>query len=613
LKFRRRDLMGAAAAAGALAAAPRVVAAAPATPASEDAKLDALLQRQFDENLDRSPENATGLGLDKGARAPLRWKLEDRSLAENERDRRDAQRRWAELQGIDRGKLSRTGALNYDVAAFRASHAAAAAKRFAYGAMAGRAAPYVLSQLTGAYYSVPDFLANQHKIETKDDADAYLSRLTAFATVLDQQTEVVKHDAGLGVIPPDFVLAKTIGNLEKLRAAAPTESVLVRSVADRAKAKGLGDYETPAAKVFAGPVAAALDRQIAALKALQPKTVHDAGVWRLPDGEACYQAGIVASTTTTYTGDEIHRLGLEQVADLQARLDPMLKAQGLTEGTLGARLAALNADPRYVYPNTDAGKAELLTHLNQLVADLRPHLPQAFRTLPKADLEIRRVPAYIEAGAPLGYYQGAPLDNSRPGAYYINLKDTADWPKWSLPTLTYHEGIPGHHFQISVSREAGELPIYRRVGGFSAYNEGWALYAEQVADELGVYENDPLGRIGFLQSLLFRACRLVVDSGVHAKRWSREQAVRYMVDNCGRTEGASINEVERYCVWPGQACSYKLGHTVITRIRADAQGKLGSRFDLKAFHDAVLLNGSLPLSVLETSVGDWTAAQLKAA
>jgi uncharacterized protein (DUF885 family) len=600
-----------AAGAAALVALPSV--ASPAAPAGEDARLDALLKKQFEETLDRSPENVTSLGLDKGARAAQRWKLDDRSLAENARERADAARRWAEIQKIDRKKLTAAGALNYNIAAFRASTAAANAKRFNYGSAGGRTAPYVVSQLTGAYYSVPDFLANQHKIETKDDADAYLSRLSAFATVLDQQTEVVKHDAGLGVIPPDFVLAKAIGNLEKLRDAGPNGSVLVRSLADRAKAKGLGDYETPAAKVFSGPITAALNRQIDTLKALQPKAVHDAGVWRLPDGAAYYQAGITQSTTTRYSGDEIHKIGLEQVADLQARIDAILKRQGMTQRTIGERLAALNADPRYVYPNTEAGKTELLAYLNQLVAQIRPRLPQVFRTLPKADLEIRRVPAYIEAGAPLGYYQGAPLDNSRPGAYYINLKDTADWPKWGLPTLTYHEGVPGHHFQISVSREAGELPIYRRVGGFSAYNEGWGLYAEQLAGEMGMYEGDPLGEVGLLQSLLFRAVRLVVDSGIHAKRWSREQAVRYMVDNCGRTEGASINEIERYCAWPGQACSYKLGHTVITRIRDEAKARLGSRFDIKAFHDAVLLNGSLPLSVLEKVVADWTAAQTKAA
>ncbi len=603
--LRRRDLLASAAGASALAATPTFAAEA----TSEDARLDAMLSRHFNENLDRSPENATNLGLDKGARAPLRWRLKDRSLDETAREKALVKARWAELQTIDRAKLTGGFRLSRDIAAFRYSTAAAAATRFDYGASGAQGSAYVLSQLTGAYYSVPDFLSNQHKIESKDDADAYLSRLNAFATVLDQETEVFRHDVGKGVIPPDFVVAKTIGNLNRLLEDGAGKSVLVRTVADRARAKNLGDYEAPAAAIYSGPVSAALQRQVAALKAVLPKAIHEAGVWRLPDGDAFYQAGITANTTTTMTGDDIHKLGLEQLRDFQARIDTLLKAQGMTKGTVGERMAALNADPRWVYPNTEAGKADLLAHLNSLVAAIGPRLPSVFATLPKADLEIRRVPPYIESGAPLGYYQGAPLDNSRPGAYYINLKDTADWPRWSLPTLTYHEGIPGHHFQISVSREAGTLPLYRRAAGFPAYNEGWWLYAERLASEIGAYEGDPLGQIGFLQSLAFRAVRLVVDSGMHAKHWSREKAIRFMVDNCGRTEGASPNEIEGYGVLPGQACSYKIGHTVIVRLRGEAQKALGARFDLKAFHDTVLLSGSLPLTVLEGVVGDWVKGQ----
>jgi uncharacterized protein (DUF885 family) len=280
----------------------------------------------------------------------------------------------------------------------------------------------------------------------------------------------------------------------------------------------------------------------------------------------------------------------------------------MTQGSVSERLAALNADPSHLFPDTDAGKTACVAYLNQLVAEMKPRLPAVFNVLPKAELRIERVPAFIENGAPLGYYSAAPIDGSRPAIYHINLKDTADWPKWSLPTLSYHEGIPGHHLQNSVSREHGDLPIYRRAGGqFAGYGEGWALYAEQLSDEIGAYDNDPLGRIGFNQALLFRAVRLVADSGIHAQRWSREKAIQYMVETCGRTEGAMTSELERYCVWPGQACSYKLGHTVITRLRTQAKAKLGDRFDLKGFHDAVLLNGALPLPVLETVVNGWAA------
>ena len=600
----RRDLLAGAAALG---LAPAVARAAELlTP--EDVKLDTLLIAQFNEGIDQNPEGASSLGLDKDRRASLRWKLNDRSPARIAQERADATRHLKELDGIQRPRLSPPQQLSWDIAHFRLAAGAEAAERFHYGTGGGRASPYIVTQLSGAYSSVPEFLTTYHRVETKGDADAYLARLKAFATALDQEIEVVRHDVGLGVVPPDFILAKAIGNLEALRNTPPAESALVTTLAKKAADKGLGDYSKAATDLVSGPVAAALDRQIAALKALQPGATHDAGVWRLPDGAAFYEAGLVANTTVKITGDEVHAIGLQQVAELQASIDVLLKAQGLTQGSVGARIAALNADPRYVYPNTDEGKQEVLAYLNQLVAQMKPRLPTVFNMTPKADLEIQRVPAFAENGAPLGYYTGGPLDNSRPAVYHINLKDTADWPKWTLPTLSYHEGIPGHHLQISVSRETGALPIYRRAGyGFSGYTEGWALYAEQLADEIGAYDADPLGRIGYLQAQLFRAVRLVTDSGIHAKRWSREQAIKYVVDNCGRTEGASTNEVERYCVWPGQACSYKLGHTVITRLRADAKAKLAGRFDLKAFHDTMLLNGSLPLPVLESVVKGWIA------
>jgi uncharacterized protein (DUF885 family) len=566
---------------------------------SRDAQLDALLTRWFEEDLGDDPEFATNLGLDTGARAALRAQLADETAAHGAAERAEAKRRYRELQVFGRGGLSVAGQLNYDVAEFRQSVQAQGAD-FPFGEIGGRPAPYVLSQLGGAYYSVPDFLDSTHPVESKADADGYVSRLEDFARNLEAETERLRSDAAMGVIPPDFVVDKTLGNLRALRSTPAAETTLVQSIDRRSHEKGLGDYSGPATRLVSGPIAQALDRQIAALEAVRPRAAHDAGVWRLPDGEAFYRYGLRFNTTTDYTPDEIHRIGLDQVRDLHARIDALLRAQGYTKGSVGERLNAINKEERFLFPNTDPGRAELLAMLNRQVAEIAPRLPRVFATLPKAALEIRRVPETIEAGAPGGYYQGASLDGSRPGAYYINLKDTHEWPKNGLPTLTYHEGIPGHHFQISVSREAGELPLYRRTRGFAAYNEGWALYAERVADELGVYENDPFGRIGFLQSYLFRATRLVVDTGMHAKRWSREQAIRWMVDNAAEPEGSAVREIERYVVWPGQACAYKLGETVISRLRAEAEARPG--FDIRRFHDAVLLGGSLPLTVLERRV-----------
>jgi uncharacterized protein (DUF885 family) len=463
-----------------------------------------------------------------------------------------------------------------------------------------------VSQLGGAYYNVPDFLDAQHPVKSRDDAEAYLSRLQQFARNLEQEAERIRHDASVGVIPPDFVIDKTLANLRKQREVPPAQTTMVRSLERRATQAGLQGYGARAAQIVSGPIARGLDRQIAELSAIRPRAVHDAGVWRLPGGPSYYQWSIRSNTTTNMTGDEVHQVGLQQVAELQARIDTLLRAQGYTKGTVGDRLNVLNKESRFVFPNTDPGRAQLLEYLNELVRDITPRLPRAFNTLPRAAVDIRRVPIDIEAGAPGGYYQGASLDGSRPGAYYINLKDTAEWPKHALPTLTYHEAVPGHHFQITVAREAGELPLYRRTQGFAAYNEGWALYSERVADELGVYENDPFGRIGYLQSYLFRAVRLVVDSGLHQKRWSREQAIRYMIENSARPEGSAVREIERYSVWPGQALAYKLGQTVIERLRAEQEQRPG--FDLKRFHDVVLMGGSMPLTVLERRVRDQMRA-----
>ena len=337
--------------------------------------------------------------------------------------------------------------------------------------------------------------------------------------------------------------------------------------------------------------------------------MHDAGVWRLPDGDAFYDFGIRTFTTTNMTGAEIHRMGLEQVAELSARADVLLRAQGMTQGTVGERITAIARQPGQVYPNTDAGREELLGWLNEQMADMQARLPDYFGRIPTSPVEVRRVPPATEAGAPGGYYQSPALDGSRPGAYYINLRDTAEWPKFTLPTLTYHEASPGHHHQIALQQENDDAPMLMKVLGFSAYSEGWGLYAEQLADEMGVYENDPFGQIGYLQSFMFRAVRLVVDSGLHHERWSREQAIRYMVETLGDQESSVTTEVERYCVRPGQASSYKVGQTVWSRVRAESMAALGDRFDIKGFHDTALATGGVPLTVLERVVRDWTAAQ----
>jgi uncharacterized protein (DUF885 family) len=445
----------------------------------------------------------------------------------------------------------------------------------------------------------------------KGDADAYLARLRAFAAVLDEETERLRHDAGVKVVPPDFILDRTLEQMHTLRSATPAESILSTSLASRVGKLGIsGTYGADAARLVETEVYPALDRQAALLRELRPKAVHEASVRRLPEGATFYQVALRAGTTTDMSPEEVHKLGLDQARDLSARMDTLLREQGHTGGTVSERAQALAKDPQYLYPNTDAGRQQILDYCNGLIKALQPHLPKYFRLLPKAPVEIRRVPAYTEAGAPGGYYQIPALDGSRPGAFYINLRDTSEWSRWKLPTLVYHESEPGHHFQLALVLEMPKLPLIRKAGGgFSANTEGWALYAEQLVDEMGVYDADPLGRLGMLQSELFRAARCVVDTGLHAKGWSREQAIDYMVNTTGDNRTAMTTEVERYCTWPGQATSYKVGQTRWLKLREQARRRLGAKFDIRDFHDVGLSAAPMPLSVLDRVVDDWLKGQ----
>ena len=604
----RRRLMFTAAAGAGLAACGQALAQTPAAAGSASAALTALMGGIVQTFLLQSPETLTSLGMDKGPMAAMKSRLDDRSQTKIDADRAVFRGQMDQLKAIDRTALPATEGVYYDTLDFFGS-TQIMGERFPYGG-GGAPAPYTISQLTGSYQSLPDFLDTQHSIETAEDAEAYLSRVAAFPTALDQETARMQADFAAGAVPPDFVIDKTLLQLANLYDTPAGQSVLTTSIVRRAGEKALtGDWGARAQRIVETEVYPALRRQADAMRARRADATHDAGVWRLPDGEAYYDWGIRSYTTSTLSGAEIHALGLEQVAALSARADGLLRAQGLTQGSVGERISALGADPSQLYPNTDAGKEQLLLDLNAQMADMARRLPQYFGRIPVAPVEIRRVPTFIEAGAPGGYYNSAALDGSRPGAYYINLRDTAEWPRMQLPTLTYHEASPGHHHQISLQQEQADRPLLMKVLGFSAYSEGWALYAEQLADEMGVYADNPIGQIGYLQSLLFRATRLVADSGLHHKRWSREQTIRYMVETLGDSESAVTTEVERYCVWPGQASSYKVGHNKWVELRARAQAALGDRFDIRAFHDAGMNAGGVPLTVLDKVMSDWTAAR----
>jgi uncharacterized protein (DUF885 family) len=597
--FDRRRLLLAGSSLGLLAAAGRAAAGTP------EAALDAVMQRIFEGQLDDSPQMATGLGLDVGKRAGQRFKLDDQSQAKMV-EVANRQRVWLrDLKAIDRKTLTGMAAVNYDTMAYVLEGLVEGADRFKTG-LASYPLPYVLSQLSGAWQTVPDFLDSQHRIDARDDAEAYLSRLADFARIMDQETERATVNAVAGRIPPDFLIDSALGQMTALRATPAAQTTLVESLVRRTKEKAIdGDWAAQASKLVEGPVWTALDRQIALLKSWRPNAVHDAGVWRLPQGEEFYRYATRLHTTTGMTPQEIHKLGNDLCTELTARIDTLMRANGLTEGSVSDRFGVLNHDPRFVFPNTPEGKTQLLGMIDGKVKAISAKLPQWFGTLPKAPLAVKPVPSAIEAGQPLAYYFNGSLDGSRPGIFYINLRDTAEVATWAITTVIYHEGLPGHHLQGTLAMEAKGVPMARKAVMMPAYDEGWGLYAEQVADEMGMYADDPFGQIGYLRGALFRAVRLVVDSGMHSLRWSRERAIKFFVDTLGGVEASAVTEIERYCNWPGQACSYMIGKMTFVRLREAARGRLGSKFDIRSFHDAALLNGSMPLAVLERVIADW--------
>jgi uncharacterized protein (DUF885 family) len=604
MEMSRRSLLGATAAG--------VVLAACARPASAG-DLNAILDQLSTDILREIPEYSTSLSISE-EQAGGRYidRLSDYSRAGAERLLQISQNAVTQLQALNRDTLSGQDPVTYDVVITALQDGIASSH---YKTGGGAQAPYTVTQLTGAYTSIPDFLASQHPVTNREQADAYLARLTAYGRALDQESERIGIDAGEGVIAPDFALDGALRQLGQFRGTAPAQTVLVSSFQQRlAGVADITDADkaaltTQAETIVRDTVLPAYQRQIDAITAIRPRATHDAGVWKLPDGEALYATALRAYTTTSMAPDEIHQMGLDLIASLTSEMDSILRAQGLTRGSVAERIGALGRRPDQRYPSTDAGREQLLAALNAQVAAIRARMPEVCGTLAQAALDIKRVPEYTEAGAPGGYYQGAALDGSRPGAYYINLRDPAnEWPKFTLPTLTYHEGIPGHHWQIAIQQESGSIPFIRSaLLGFSAYAEGWGLYAEQLADEMGMYANDPFGKVGYLQSAAFRASRLVCDTGIHSKRWTREQAIQSMVAATGDQESNITTEIERYCVWPGQACSYMVGRQAINRMRDGARQTLGQNFDLKGFHDTVLTNGSTPLSVTESLVNQWVA------
>lgn len=576
--------------------------------AAQDA--DAELARRLDIDaqalLRRSPETASGLGQDVGALADLRRRLDDRSAAGRAAWRGEAQAAVGALSAIDAAHLSSKGRLDLATARFVQGTLAEGLAKPGMIDLNLRPSPYVVSQMGGAYYWLPDLFGSGAPLKNAQDREDWLVRLGALGSALDQETDRIGADAARGYCPPGFVIDRTLVQMAALRDAAPERSALIAPAAERAAKSGLTDFLPAAEAMFRSRVTPALDRQKAALEALRAKAGAEGGVWRHPDGEAWYAYALAANTTVDTDPATLHAQGLDQVAGLVAELDRALAAQGMTKGAVGERIQALNHDPRALVSNDDAGRARLLAAAQERLDKVIPRLGTMFLDPVVDPVGIRRMAPGVEAGSPGAFYNDGAAGES--AALMLNLGKPEDQALWRLPTLIHHELVPGHHFQYSAVRHAAGLPLFRRMILFSAYTEGWALYAEQVADEMGLYEGDPLGRIGYLQSQLFRAGRIVVDTGLHAKRWNREAAVNYMVETIGEPLADSRREIDRYCVYPGQACSFKVGANAIVAAREAARRRLGTRFDIRRFHAVILNAGPVPMGVLTAALADWDGA-----
>ena len=606
LTLDRRQLLAGLGATTALSLSGCATAARPEMVAKANAIAAERLLEVVGYNLLRhEPERATGLGVDSGAHAALRSRLEDQSPAGQQAFAATLREDLARVRAFPREGLDADTVTSLEVVE---SAYASALDGFAlpYGDVAvgsWRNAPYVVIQNVGSYLDLPRFMDSTHPLEDGDDADAFTARLEAIPTALAGELERMQAARAMGVIPPGFLLDKAEAAMVTTLKSAMAGQLFAEPLRARSKAKGLVEtWANRARTLETGPIAVALERQLAELRTARSRAGNDAGMWAQPRGDEWYGWALRASTTTAMSADEVHRQGLRELDELHARMDPILREIGYTQGTVGARMQALSADPRYKFAEGDPGRKEIMDFIWERVNWIRAQMPRAFNTLVDPKLEVRRLPLAEEPGGPGAYGGAGSKDGSIPGRFWINLGTTDLHRKYDLPDLTFHETIPGHVWEGEFSNR---LPLIRSILAFNAFSEGWALYGQQIADELGAYKEFKVGQLGYLQSLAFRACRLVVDTGLHTKRWTREQGRAFFVERNGNKPEEVASEVDRYCSWPGQACGYKIGHSEILRQRARAQAALGGAYDFKAFNDAVILGGNAPLDVLARNVGRY--------
>ena len=474
---------------------------------------------------------------------------------------------------------------------------------------------YPVNQLFGVQSNLPTFMVETHQLIDEEGAEDYIARLNQFGRVFDQVLEGLALREEKGILPPTFVVDRVIAEIEGFVGDEPKQNVLYSNmeeklaelgdIDDERKANLLAQTEDAVATV----VYPAYQGLLAYLNEVKPKTTSEDGVWKLPNGDAFYRQQLRTHTTTDLDPLAVHDIGLREVNNIQAEMDAILASEGYTEGTVGERMLALAEEERFLYEDSDAVREQILEDYQAIIDEISAGMDAAFDLRPEAGVEVKRIPEFKEKTSPGAYYNSPARDGSRPGIFYANLRSVKEIPKYGMRTLAYHEAVPGHHFQIALQGEMEGLPIFRTFPLFTAYTEGWALYSEQVAAEMGFQEN-PYDRLGYLQAALFRAVRLVVDTGIHAKKWTREEAIEYMTDNTGMPKSDVVAEIERYIVMPGQACAYMIGKLKILELRERARQALGDRFEITEFHRVVLENGAVPLSILEDQVDQWIAETL---
>ena len=580
-----------------------VVPAAAVQQVDQNERANALFEQIFNERVQRNPVLQTSLGIKDDYD-----KWQDLSDAAFEAELALTRQHLALLEAIDVAALDKQTRLSYQLMHKQLQEMLDDARWRLYS--------YPVNQMFGVHSQVPALLINQHKIDSVDDAKAYIARLNAVPELFRQLQQLLTQSAEAGIIVPKFVFPHLYSASENLLQGAPFseqgDSTLLADFSSKVAALPLSEHEQKllldeARVALITSVGPAYRSLISFLQQLEQQAGTDDGVWRFPEGAAFYQNRLARMTTTDYSAEQIHQLGLQQVGRIHSEMRQIMQQVGFA-GDLTEFFVFMREAPQFYYPDTAEGRAAYLAEATAVIDNMRTRLDELFLVKPKAEMIVKAVEPFREQTAGKAFYQRPSMDGSRPGVYYANLYRMSDMPKYQLEALAYHEGIPGHHMQLAIAQELEGIPKFRRFGGATAYIEGWGLYSELLPKEIGLYQ-DPYSDFGRLAMELWRAARLVVDTGIHAKKWSREQAIQYLVDNTPNPEGDAVKAIERYIVMPGQATAYMVGMIKMLELRELAKTELGERFDIREFHNVVLQNGAVPLDVLEQLVRDYIAAK----